>query len=332
MGSRRATPSRFAFSTTFSNCLSLPNPHPLLLTLSQQWHPPLTIPMSCCLKTSHNRHTRLITTIHKFLANHHLLLTVGVPRLFIVGEQHALQHPLPPLPTILVLSIVGACPLLTLVGAHQRQEMLRWWGNCAQLSTPGSPKHLRRMVHHLHSSGGNASTTLLTTQQTNNWQNTSLDIPSNLHSRTITGHATMARGQAKLSTQPPTQHTSQSVRQQVVALSSAEAEYYAASVAGTDVSYLRLLCSDLGYTQGAPTILFEDNMACIYMSQSSAMYHKARHIDTRVYHLRELCRRGEMKLEKVSSELQAADSLTKATPKPLFAAHRDVMMGWYASR
>eukprot|EP00286_Rhodomonas_abbreviata_P017291 CAMPEP_0181333462 /NCGR_PEP_ID=MMETSP1101-20121128/25689_1 /TAXON_ID=46948 /ORGANISM="Rhodomonas abbreviata, Strain Caron Lab Isolate" /LENGTH=42 /DNA_ID= /DNA_START= /DNA_END= /DNA_ORIENTATION= len=33
----------------------------------------------------------------------------------------------------------------------------------------------------------------------------------------------------------------QLVRQQVVALSSAEAEYYPASVAGTDVTYLRRL-------------------------------------------------------------------------------------------
>eukprot|EP00286_Rhodomonas_abbreviata_P023342 CAMPEP_0181305516 /NCGR_PEP_ID=MMETSP1101-20121128/9776_1 /TAXON_ID=46948 /ORGANISM="Rhodomonas abbreviata, Strain Caron Lab Isolate" /LENGTH=39 /DNA_ID= /DNA_START= /DNA_END= /DNA_ORIENTATION= len=39
-----------------------------------------------------------------------------------------------------------------------------------------------------------------------------------------------------------------------------------------------------------------------------------------------------MVLKKIASELQAADSLTKSTPRPLFAAHRDVMMGWYASR
>ena len=88
----------------------------------------------------------------------------------------------------------------------------------------------------------------------------------------------------------------QSVRQQVVTLSSAEVEYYAASVAGMDVCYLRRLLANLGYAQGAPTVLFEDNMACIYMSRSSAMYHKARHIDTRVYHLRELCRRGEQQV------------------------------------
>ena len=56
------------------------------------------------------------------------------------------------------------------------------------------------------------------------------------------------------------------------------------------------------------------------------MYHQVHHIDTCVYHLHELCQRGEMKLEKVSSELQAADSLTKSTPQPLFVAHQDVYM------
>mmetsp|Transcript_61007 Transcript_61007/g.125761 ORF Transcript_61007/g.125761 Transcript_61007/m.125761 type:complete len:202 (+) Transcript_61007:3-608(+) len=102
----------------------------------------------------------------------------------------------------------------------------------------------------------------------------------------------------------------QLVRQQVVALSSAEAEYYSASVAGTDVTYIRRLLAELGHTQGEPTVLHEDNMACIYMLQSAAMYHKAQHIDTCVYHLREMCRRNEMICEKIASVDQVADSLT----------------------
>lgn len=66
----------------------------------------------------------------------------------------------------------------------------------------------------------------------------------------------------------------QSIRQQVTALSSAEAEYYAASAAGADVTYVRRLMEDLGYTQVKPTTMFEDNMACIFMSRSSASFHK----------------------------------------------------------
>ena len=57
------------------------------------------------------------------------------------------------------------------------------------------------------------------------------------------------------------------------------------------------------------------------------MYHKARHIDTRVYHLRELCRDGVMELVKVSSGEQAADSLTKATTRAIFVKHCAVMLG-----
>eukprot|EP00961_Rhodomonas_salina_P175128 2362412-Rhodomonas_salina.1 len=66
-------------------------------------------------------------------------------------------------------------------------------------------------------------------------------------------------------------------------------------------------------------------MACrgIYISQTSVMYHKARHIDTRVCHLRELCKDCVMVLEKVASAEQVADSLTKSMPKPAFEKHHE---------
>mmetsp|Transcript_68603 Transcript_68603/g.143125 ORF Transcript_68603/g.143125 Transcript_68603/m.143125 type:complete len:90 (-) Transcript_68603:6679-6948(-) len=84
---------------------------------------------------------------------------------------------------------------------------------------------------------------------------------------------------------------------------------------------------DMGYEQTKPTPLLEDNMACIFMSRSAASFHKVRHIDTRVYHLRELCHDGVMELEKVESSAQVADSLTKGTPRPLFEYHRGIMLG-----
>mmetsp|Transcript_57331 Transcript_57331/g.117328 ORF Transcript_57331/g.117328 Transcript_57331/m.117328 type:complete len:1978 (-) Transcript_57331:6636-12569(-) len=136
--------------------------------------------------------------------------------------------------------------------------------------------------------------------------------------RSVTGYLLLLNGGAV---------SWQSVRQQAVALSSAEAEYYAASIAGTDITYLRRLMEELGYAQPLPTVLYEDNMACIYMSKSSGAHHKVRHIDTRVYHLRDLCKDGTMELEKVESSRQAADSLTKGTPRVLFDMHRDVMLG-----
>jgi hypothetical protein len=141
--------------------------------------------------------------------------------------------------------------------------------------------------------------------------------------RSVTGYVLLLNGGAI---------SWQSVRQVIVALSSAEAEYYAASVAGTDITYVRRLMEELGYAQPKPTITYEDNMACIYMSRSAAMYHKARHIDTRVYHLRDLCKEGVMELEKIDTTAQVADSFTKGTPRVLFDEHRRIMMGTTVSR
>eukprot|EP00961_Rhodomonas_salina_P087706 1179778-Rhodomonas_salina.4 len=76
-----------------------------------------------------------------------------------------------------------------------------------------------------------------------------------------------------------------STRQQVVALSSLEAEFYAASVAGCNVSHHRMLLDQLGYAQREPTVVFEDNWACIHLSRNSVLHHKSKHIDVRVYHL-----------------------------------------------
>ncbi len=84
--------------------------------------------------------------------------------------------------------------------------------------------------------------------------------------RSVTGYVVMLNGAAV---------SWQSTRQQVTALSTAEAEYYAASIAGTDVTYMHRIMDDLGFPQQDPTVLWEDNMACIYMSQTSVMYHKA---------------------------------------------------------
>eukprot|EP00961_Rhodomonas_salina_P009583 129840-Rhodomonas_salina.1 len=53
-------------------------------------------------------------------------------------------------------------------------------------------------------------------------------------------------------------------QQAVVALSSSEAEFYTASAAGCDVAYFSMILDQLGIPQTQPTIVFEDNWACIH--------------------------------------------------------------------
>ena len=59
-----------------------------------------------------------------------------------------------------------------------------------------------------------------------------------------------------------------SSRQGGVTLSSSEAEFVAASQAGQEVVYLRVLLRGFGYTQKKPTEIWEDNASCIMMSEN----------------------------------------------------------------
>ena len=51
--------------------------------------------------------------------------------------------------------------------------------------------------------------------------------------------------------------------QKTTALSTAEAEYYSASTAATEVLYLRNLLERMGFAQPQPTPVYEDNTACL---------------------------------------------------------------------
>eukprot|EP00961_Rhodomonas_salina_P304048 3941465-Rhodomonas_salina.2 len=119
----------------------------------------------------------------------------------------------------------------------------------------------------------------------------------------------------------------QSKKQNLVALSSSEAEFYAASYAGCDVLYLCSMVQELGYEQHGPTPVFEDNWACIYLSLYSTMFHCTKHIDTWVFKLSEICDEGHMILQKVRTYEQVADAFTKELPKPAFILHHDIMLG-----
>eukprot|EP00961_Rhodomonas_salina_P081887 1101031-Rhodomonas_salina.1 len=71
-------------------------------------------------------------------------------------------------------------------------------------------------------------------------------------SSSVTGYVVMLNGAAV---------SWQSTCQQVTALSTAEAEYYTASMAGKDVTYMHRIMDDLGFPQQDPKVLWEDNMA-----------------------------------------------------------------------
>ena len=117
-----------------------------------------------------------------------------------------------------------------------------------------------------------------------------------------------------------------SKRQPTIALSTAEAEYMAASRAAQEAVYLRRLLRNLGYTQQNPTIVYEDNEAAIKWSESPCGMERARHIDLRKHFVHEKVREMEMALVKIEGHEQVADAFTKSQEKELFVRHRKIFM------
>jgi hypothetical protein len=109
--------------------------------------------------------------------------------------------------------------------------------------------------------------------------------------------------------------------QKTTALSTAEAEYYSASTAATEVLYLRNLLERMGFAQPEPTPVYKDNTACIKWGNNViGGRERAKHIDIRKHFAHEVIQNGHMKLIRVSTTSQLADILTKPLHFPQYLA------------
>jgi hypothetical protein len=100
----------------------------------------------------------------------------------------------------------------------------------------------------------------------------------------------------------------------VVALSSAEAELMAATTAVREIIWIRKILGELGFSQDKPTILFEDNTSCIRMSKNPEFHQRTKHIDIKYYYCREKYLSKEIELVHCNTRDMQADILTKALP------------------
>ncbi len=77
-------------------------------------------------------------------------------------------------------------------------------------------------------------------------------------------------------------------RQDVVALSSTEAEFVSSSRAGQHAVSLRAPLFELGAPQHDPTIIYEDNLSCITASSNVQICCRKKHVNVRIYYIRDL--------------------------------------------
>ena len=105
--------------------------------------------------------------------------------------------------------------------------------------------------------------------------------------------------------------------QSVVALSTTEAEYMALTEVVKESYWLKGIIDDFGIKQGSVSVKCDSNSA-ICLTKHQTFHERSKHIDVRLHFIRDEVEKKNVKIEKVSTDHNAADMLTKALPKSKF--------------
>ncbi|KAM1099314.1 hypothetical protein TB2_005809 [Malus domestica] len=116
-----------------------------------------------------------------------------------------------------------------------------------------------------------------------------------------------------------------SVKQNCVALSTAEAEYISASEATTQAIWLRFVLEDFGELQTVATPLHCDNTSAIAITKNSVFHQKTKHIDRMYHFIKDALQEGIIDLVYCPTEKQVADIFTKPLSKDRFNYLRDML-------
>jgi hypothetical protein len=114
----------------------------------------------------------------------------------------------------------------------------------------------------------------------------------------------------------------QSQKQKVVALSSCEAEYIAATTAACQGIWLARLLGDFREEEPKAATLMVDNQSAISLIKNPVFHERSKHIDLRFHYIRECVEKGQILVEFTSTESQLADILTKPLGRVKFQEMR----------
>ena len=110
-------------------------------------------------------------------------------------------------------------------------------------------------------------------------------------------------------------------KQTTVALSTAEAEYVAATHIAKQVIWHRSLFMELDFNIPTTTTIFTDNQAAISISHHPKFHSRTKHIDIAHHFLRDLIANGTLNTTYVNTRENLADLFTKGLPREL---HEDL--------
>ncbi|RVW48679.1 Retrovirus-related Pol polyprotein from transposon RE1 [Vitis vinifera] len=117
--------------------------------------------------------------------------------------------------------------------------------------------------------------------------------------------------------------TWKSKKQNVVARSSAEAEFRGMALGLYEALWLRLLLQDLGYLSRQPIRLFCDNKATCDIAHNPVQHDRTKHVEVDRFFIKEKLDDKIVELPKIQSEDQLADILTKVVSSQVFSKFLD---------
>ena len=129
--------------------------------------------------------------------------------------------------------------------------------------------------------------------------------------RSITGYGFCLRGEGPLISW-------KSRKQQIVALSTCEAEYVALTSAIQEAKFLSQLLMDMNGGTKTTVVLNVDNQGAICLAKNPVHHQRTKHIDIRYHFIRKEIQEGFIELKYVPSSDNVADLFTKPVSKDRF--------------
>ena len=118
-----------------------------------------------------------------------------------------------------------------------------------------------------------------------------------------------------------------SSKQSIVAASTCEAEYVAASEASREGVWIKAFTTDLGVIPSAldPMEIYCDNTGAIANAREPRSHKNSKHIRLRYHIIREYVKKGDIVVSKVHTDHNVADPLTKPLPLEKHEKHLEAM-------
>ena len=115
-------------------------------------------------------------------------------------------------------------------------------------------------------------------------------------------------------------------RQHCIAMSSCEAELYALAELAIELIYLIYVCKFIGLDVDKAVKVYTDSKSAHDLCHRFTMAQNSKHIDRRMYKMRELRGSGLIDVHHIAGDANPADMYTKILSRQLFEKHRKVVM------